>query len=73
MEACRSSTNIIRGCIWRFARLHYRLWEMWFKLLCALIGAVLVGGGFIIIGLFGSALMPRRFPPPWTIEELNDT
>jgi hypothetical protein len=46
---------------------------MWFKLLCALIGAVLVGGGFIIIGLFGSALMPRRFPPPWTIEELNDT
>ena len=31
-------------------------------------------GWFIVFGLFGNLLMlsPRRFPPPWTVEELND-
>jgi drug/metabolite transporter (DMT)-like permease len=46
--------------------------DLWFNILCALVGAVLWAGGFIIIGLLGSTLMPRRFPAPWMIEELND-
>ena len=28
-------------------------------------------GGSIIIGPLGNALMPRRFPPPWSVEELD--
>ena len=28
----------------------------------------LLAGGFIIIGPLGNALMPRPFPPPWSVE-----
>ena len=40
----------------------------------ALTFAGIVVGWFIVFGLFGNLLMlsPRRFPPPWTVEELND-